>query len=123
MVAASAYALWDIRREAEATMEHSNPERQDPKSKSCPSCLLSSPPSVSPHQDTCDRAVVAYSGSVVERYPFYREICQGYLTSLVEAEDSETSSGGFFPGGRGAIELVEAKQSSLLGAAVALASA
>ena len=104
-------------------MEHSNPGYQDLKPKSHPPCLLLSPPNVSPRQDTYDRAVVAYNGSVVESYPLYREICQGYLTSLVEAEDSETSPGGLFPGRRGAIELVEAKQSSLLGAAVALASA
>lgn len=53
---------------------------------------------------------VAYNGSVIERYPGYRENCQAYIKELVSG--SEYS---------GQIELVPALESSILGAAVALA--
>ncbi|KAH8599011.1 hypothetical protein B0O99DRAFT_650224 [Bisporella sp. PMI_857] len=55
--------------------------------------------------------LVAYNGSVLENYPSFRNTCQNQLDSLVEAS-----------GGRpGAIELMYAEESSLLGAAVAVA--
>ena len=56
--------------------------------------------------------VVAYNGAVIERYPNYRNDCQGFLDEMVAqhagAEDAS-------------IELVAATESSLLGAAVAAA--
>ena len=59
------------------------------------------------------RTKVAFNGSVMEHYPRYRATCQGYLDGLVGGS-----------GRRGAaVDLVPAVESSLLGAAVALASA
>ena len=58
------------------------------------------------------RTKVAFNGSVMERYPGYRARCQGYLDALVARS-----------GRPGFVDLVPAVESSLLGAAVALASA
>lgn len=57
------------------------------------------------------RTVVSYTGSVIENYPDYLPTCQKYIDRLV------TDAGGV----PGTIDLVAAKESSLLGAAVALA--
>ena len=58
------------------------------------------------------RTKVAFNGSVMERYPGYRVRCQGYLDTLVARS-----------GRPGFVDLVPAVESSLLGAAIALASA
>lgn len=55
--------------------------------------------------------IVAYNGSVIEQYPKFRETCQQQIDDLVEASG----------GKRGAVELMYAEESSLLGAAVAVA--
>jgi len=55
--------------------------------------------------------LVAYNGSVLENYPGFKVSCQKHLDALVEA------SGGH----KGVIELMYAEESSLLGAAVAVA--
>ena len=53
------------------------------------------------------RTTVAFNGAVIESYPGYLEMCQAYIDGLV---------------GEGArVELKEARHSSLLGAAVAVA--
>ena len=55
--------------------------------------------------------LVAYNGSVLENYPRFKETCQAQLDVLIEAS-----------GGRGGVlELKYAEESSLLGAAVAVA--
>lgn len=59
------------------------------------------------------RTKVAFNGSVMEHYPGYRATCQGYLDGLVARSGR--------PGA--AVDLVPAVESSILGAAVALASA
>ncbi|KAF4465723.1 hexokinase [Fusarium albosuccineum] len=58
---------------------------------------------------------VAYNGSVIESYPGYLTNCQSYLDDLVAGEETEKR-------GKRTIKLVSAKESSLMGAAVALAS-
>lgn len=90
IVAASLFALWQFKNEAEATQ---------------PCC-----PSVRDELDL-DSQVVAFNGSVIEHYPGYLENCQEALDALV------LSTGGK----PGTVSLVGAKESSLLGAAVALA--
>lgn len=59
-----------------------------------------------------DNHVVAFNGSVIEHYPNYLQNCQGYIDSLALSSAK---------GKAGTIRLVGAKESSLLGAAVALA--
>ena len=54
---------------------------------------------------------VAYNGSVLENYPNFRAACQKHLDTLVEASGGST----------GVIELSYAEESSLIGAAVAVA--
>lgn len=55
--------------------------------------------------------LVAYNGSVLENYPKFKETCQKQLDRLVEASGAR----------EGTVELVYAEESSLLGAAVAVA--
>ena len=54
---------------------------------------------------------MAYNGSVIEHYPGFKETCQQRLDSLVEASGWEA----------GVVELEYAHESSLVGAAVAVA--
>ncbi|KAJ2903610.1 putative hexokinase-1 protein [Zalerion maritima] len=146
MVAAAVYGLWDLRREAEATMptptlSSDSTAAEDyntvPATVMDPVSQLPSPPSSSPVLSTiapgsksssCCRAVVAYNGAVMERYPSYLQTCQSFLDALTMAEEDcsdmtlPSSKSGSGSGDSG-IDLVEAKESSLLGAAVALASA
>lgn len=89
VVAASLFALWQFKKEAEAQY-HSDHAREELD---------------------LEGHVVAFNGSVIEQYPQYLQNCQAYIDDLV------SSSGGK----PGAISLVGAKESSLLGAAVALA--
>lgn len=56
--------------------------------------------------------MVAFNGSVIEHYPNYLSNCQRYINELVESKGCAETGG---------IELVPAKESSLLGAAVASA--
>jgi hexokinase len=60
----------------------------------------------------CEHTLVAYNGSVMENYPEFRTRCQGQLDMLVEASGGKA----------GVVELMYAEESSLLGAAVAVAS-
>jgi hexokinase len=55
--------------------------------------------------------MVAYNGSVMENYPGFEETCQRTLDGLVEASGGKA----------GEVELMYAEESSLLGAAVAVA--
>jgi hexokinase len=82
ILAASIHALWQLRNEGEYTT-----------------------PSSSPH------TLVAYTGSVLEKYPGFSKTCQKQLDILVEASGGE----------KGTLELIPAEESSLLGAAVAVA--
>ncbi|KAK8085042.1 Hexokinase [Apiospora hydei] len=58
-----------------------------------------------------ERTKVAFNGSVIEHYPAYQTNCQRYIDQLVGGQSKH----------KGAIELVPALESSILGAAVALA--
>lgn len=55
--------------------------------------------------------VVAFNGSVIEQYPRYLENCQKYIDDLLSSLGVKAAG----------MSLVGAKESSLLGAAVALA--
>lgn len=112
IVAASIFALWQFKNEAEADYLAS--------SSSSPS----SPPTPSQSFLTAAQGeldlqghVVAFNGSVIEQYPRYLQNCQSYLDELV----SSSSSAAEGEGKPATISLVGAKESSLLGAAVALA--
>ena len=65
--------------------------------------------SVSPSESS--HTLVAYNGSVLENYPGFRATCQAHLDTLVEASGAS----------KGTLELMPAEESSLLGAAVAVA--
>lgn len=58
-----------------------------------------------------EHMMVAYNGSVLENYPRFKSTCQQQLDNLVEASGGKA----------GVIELIYAEESSLIGAAVAVA--
>lgn len=67
--------------------------------------------------------VVAFNGSVIENYPGYLASCQRYLNQLIQGGKGLLFQGDKELSEYPRIELVPAKESSLLGAAVALACA
>lgn len=89
IVAASLFALWQVKNETEA--RYSSAQSQQ--------------------ELGLEGHVVAFNGSVIERYPQYLESCQGFIDRLMSSAEVKP----------GTISLVGAKESSLLGAAVALA--
>jgi hexokinase len=58
-----------------------------------------------------EHTLVAYNGSVMENYPGFRASCQSKVDGLIEASGGKA----------GMVELMYAAESSLLGAAVAVA--
>lgn len=100
LVAASVYAFWEFRADAQAEFVETLPK--------------SSP--LRPHAEA-DRdlkeTTVAFNGSVIENYPGYLGNCQKYLDDFLDAQEGHASR---------RVQLVSAKESSLMGAAVALAS-
>ncbi|KAK5661959.1 hypothetical protein OQA88_10070 [Cercophora sp. LCS_1] len=98
IIAASLFALWELKAEAEEELLRSLPA--DSPFVAETEAEMASP-----------RTAVAFNGSVIEHYPGYRDILQKYTDDLVSSSERRG----------GAIELVPARESSLLGAAVALA--
>ncbi|KAK7753535.1 N-acetylglucosamine kinase 1 [Diatrype stigma] len=96
LLAAAVFALWELRRETEA--EH----RGD---------AADADADADANVEQTAATKVAFNGSVIEHYPRYRANCQQYLDGLLLRQ------------GGAAVHLVPAVESSLLGAAVALASA
>ncbi|EAA31127.1 actin-like ATPase domain-containing protein [Neurospora crassa] len=100
IVAASVFALWELKNEAEQNVLN-NLEPESPFSEETALELM------------MEQTTVGYTGSVLECFPGYKETLQRYLDQLM------MSSGHDLKGRR--IDLVPAKESSLLGAAVSLA--
>ncbi|KAM0331517.1 hypothetical protein ACHAQA_003194 [Verticillium albo-atrum] len=98
VLAASLHAIWDLRldgvREALFTLSPSEAAGAEAELG-------------------LERTMVAFNGSVIESYPGYRSTCQTFVNELIEA--------GGKPGL--GIDLVLAKESSIIGAGVALAAA
>lgn len=100
IVASSLFALWQFKNEAEADLlTSSHPGRPHFAAAAARGEL------------GLDDHVVAFNGSVIEHYPCYLQNCQGYIDALLTTVGARP----------GAISLAGAKESSLLGAAVALA--
>ncbi|ORY61325.1 uncharacterized protein BCR38DRAFT_347776 [Pseudomassariella vexata] len=100
LLAASVFALWELRHETEAEYTQSMPSANT-KVQFVVEAEA---------EHALPRTKVAFNGSVIERYPQYRENCQQYIDSLVSESPHP-----------GAVDLVPALESSILGAAVALA--
>ncbi|KAK8045332.1 hypothetical protein PG993_005356 [Apiospora rasikravindrae] len=101
LLAASVFSLWEVRHETEAEYisTRQNTARAAP--------LVAE--AAAEHALECTK--VAFNGSVIEHYPAYQANCQRYIDQLVGGQSKH----------EGAIELVPALESSILGAAVALA--
>lgn len=121
VVAASLFGLWELKAEAERELLATLPEEDS----SSPSSTTSAP-SPFRKETLTELAIarglttVAFNGSVVEQYPGYREGVQGFVDELVANSDLEADGDGK-AGQEGRMVLVEARESSLRGAAVALA--
>ncbi|KAM0326420.1 hypothetical protein ACHAPQ_007748 [Fusarium lateritium] len=102
LVATGVHAFWNLRIDSQnkyiSTLIPGSPERD----------------SAEADRDLAE-TTVAYNGGVIESYPGYLDSCQSYLDDLVTADKKEKV-------GNQTIKLVSAKESSLMGAAVALAS-
>ncbi|KAF4125598.1 hexokinase [Geosmithia morbida] len=102
LVAAAVYTLDQVRGESHrsyvATLPESSPLRRAAEADLA-----------------LDETVVAFNGSVIENYPNYLLNCQRYIDDLVRG------TVGTGPGSVASIRLVPAKESSLVGAAVASA--
>lgn len=101
LVASCVYSLWNLRIDSHREYVNSLPESSPQRAQAEGDLGLAT-------------TTVAFNGSVIENYPGYLVSCQRYLDVLVEGRESSGDS-------RGSIRLVSAKESSLLGAAVALA--
>ncbi|KAK7942779.1 hexokinase-1 [Apiospora aurea] len=101
LLAASVFSLWEVRHETEAEYitTRQNTARAAP--------LVAEAAA----EHALERTKVAFNGSVIEHYPAYQTNCQRYIDQLVGGQSKH----------KGAIELVPALESSILGAAVALA--
>ncbi|KAF5026142.1 hypothetical protein F66182_1790 [Fusarium sp. NRRL 66182] len=102
LVATGVYAFWGLRIDSQnkfvSTLSPDSPLRDSARAD----------------RDLAE-TTVAYNGGVIESYPGYLDSCQSFLDDLVAAEETEKT-------GKQTIKLVSAKESSLMGAAVALAS-
>ncbi|KKO97788.1 hexokinase [Trichoderma harzianum] len=99
LIASAVYALWDIRLEGDEKFLSTLPESSPLRSKVEDDIKM-------------EKTTVAFNGSVIEHYPGYLASCQRYINELMEGNASGLPK---------FIELVSAKESSLTGAAVALA--
>ena len=114
IVAASLFALWKVKAEAESDLL-SNLAPNSPFSGAARAEV----------DLTRSMTAVAFNGSVIECYPGYQKQLQTCLDSLLSAPAEVAAAAaahGSFASPRSSIDLVFAKESSLLGAAVALAS-
>ncbi len=99
LVATCLYTLWDARLEGERDFVQTLPEDSVLRKRVEEDIEL-------------EKTTVSFNGSVIENFPGYLESCQRYITELLQSKGyAKTRS----------IELVPAKESSLIGAAVTLA--
>lgn len=101
LVAVCVYTFWRLRISSQydyiTTLPQASPER------------------AAAEADDLLETTVAFNGSVIESYPGYSKSCQLYLDDLTAEYGKEGDE-------KRTIKLVPAKESSLMGAAVALAS-
>ncbi|KAK8116018.1 hexokinase-1 [Apiospora sp. TS-2023a] len=105
LLAASVFSLWEMRHETE--IEYITTQHNTSAARAAPATLVAEAAA----EQALERTKVAFNGSVIEHYPAYQANCQGYIDRLVDGQSKHV----------GAIELVPALESSILGAAVALA--
>lgn len=103
LIAASLVALWELKTEAEA-------EFLAGLSAESSATFISETEA----EIKLTSTTVAFNGSVIEHYPGYQANLKGYIDRLLAASSPSCSAA--------SIDFVQAKESSLLGAAVALAS-
>lgn len=105
ILGACVFSLWELRHETESEyiQAHSKPLNSTRKMSLVAEAKV---------ENALPETKVAFNGSVIERYPGYLENCQRCINALVSESEHV-----------GKVELVPALESSILGAAVALACA
>lgn len=102
IIAASLYAIWELRLEGIREVM-------------APPAGVAVSTAEAEKEVVLERTMVSFHGTVIESYPGYRAMCQHFVDELVANRHGSE---------RGVrIDLVPAKESSLLGAGVALALA
>ncbi|KAI0894572.1 hexokinase [Annulohypoxylon nitens] len=109
LLAASVFSLWELRHETEAEQAPVTPK---PTPSNDSGVVLPSPSVDEQIREIEASTKVAFNGSVIEHYPEYLSTCQRYIDDLVAHSQ--------YPG---SVDLVPAIESSILGAAVAIACA
>lgn len=103
-LATAIHSMWCLSNE----VEYPNKPNPDLLAKEAPEVT------VVESEDSDQNLTIACDGTVINKYPGFRDICQKYLDQLAEQSHSSTSS---------PIRLVPAHESAILGAAVAVAVA
>ena len=103
IVAASLFALWELKAEAESEFLATLGDHTAFVDETRAEMAL-------------QQTTVAFNGSVIEYYPGYLKNCQQYINELIASGSATAASAA-------SVDLVPAKESSLMGAAVALACA
>ncbi|KAI1656318.1 hexokinase [Daldinia decipiens] len=109
LLAASVFSLWELRHETEAELAAASPK---PTPSNDSAVVLPSPSIDEELKEVEVSTKVAFNGSVIEHYPQYRATCQRYIDDLVLHSEHV-----------GSVDLVPTVESSIIGAAVALACA
>ncbi|KAL2266147.1 hypothetical protein VTJ83DRAFT_5499 [Remersonia thermophila] len=138
LIAASVAALWELKADAERSLIADLGSSTSTSSQSSPDARLVAAAQEELNLTRRGTTTVAFNGSVVENYPGYRAWLQDFVDELVSEAEAEAAAGAVPPAEkeidgardkdedsgkrRKRIKLVEARESSLRGAAVALAS-
>ncbi|KAK4141134.1 uncharacterized protein C8A04DRAFT_39364 [Dichotomopilus funicola] len=112
IIAASLHALWELKAEAETELLTTTLATGTETDTETHPFAIETQAELETVQD---KMTVVYNGSVVEHYPGYRQEVQMFLQGLMAESKRERGLE------LGSIALVEARESSLRGAAVALA--
>jgi len=128
IVAASVFALWELKREEERAYlrallldsDDNNDDENNNNNNNRAASFIDETRAEMARPET----MVSFNGSVIEFYPDYLATCQRFINDLVASslsdqdnEEEEEEERSTLP----SVNLVLAKESSLLGAAVALA--
>ncbi|KAI6091489.1 hexokinase [Hypoxylon rubiginosum] len=112
LLAASVFSLWDLRHETESEHAKLTPTLSNDSAVVLPETEAEIRELEAAQAATPESTKVAFNGSVIEHYPRFRATCQQYIDDLVAGSEHP-----------GSVDLVPALESSILGAAVALACA
>jgi len=75
-------------------------------------------PRTTPSGEEVDDVIICFTGTVLERYPYFQERCQQYMEQVTEQLYEEQAVSGVKSAHQRKVRLVEAKDGGIIGAAV-----